>query len=333
MAQWGRNDQSVTANGSTTAESSNGAPIGTWALVKGSGNGLSPVSMDSNAHFGNTSAGSRASVDVAMFNNTTPSAFLVNQAVGVFGVSANEMSNNVINASIERPAHAGWVVRRAGTGPVVSATGTGGVTFITGESATVSNGSSNATLIITANSQGNISSVAVTNAGAGWTNTAMAHVVLNRQKYVTAVAAGGSSSGYTNTDYIVISNTGTDSSVTLSNATATLTTNSSGGITTVTMTSFGLFQNTKVAGNLLVTAYAANGAASSGTGATFTPTLTNSSGGSITLTLGGRAGRVATETLVAMGSLGVNTATSTGVVGNSDTVVNSTGDDTYYPGN
>jgi hypothetical protein len=35
MAQWGRNDQSVTANSTTTVETSNGAPIGTWALVNG----------------------------------------------------------------------------------------------------------------------------------------------------------------------------------------------------------------------------------------------------------------------------------------------------------
>ena len=35
MAQWGRNDQAVTANSTTTKETSNGAPIGTYALVNG----------------------------------------------------------------------------------------------------------------------------------------------------------------------------------------------------------------------------------------------------------------------------------------------------------
>lgn len=93
MAQWGRNDQSVTASGVTTKETSNGAPIGTYALVK-AGGGNSSVRVDgANAHFGNTSAGSRANVDVAMFGNTTMSAFIPGKAVGVFGVSANEMSN------------------------------------------------------------------------------------------------------------------------------------------------------------------------------------------------------------------------------------------------
>jgi hypothetical protein len=67
MAQWGRNDQSVTANGSTTVETSNGAPIGTYALVKG--DQVNRVN-GANAHFGNTSAGSRASVDVNMFGNS-----------------------------------------------------------------------------------------------------------------------------------------------------------------------------------------------------------------------------------------------------------------------
>ena len=122
MSLFGRNDQAVTANSSTTKESTTGAPIGTYALVKGSGNGTSPISMDANAHFGNTSPGSRASVDVNMFNNTTPGAFITNMAVGIFGVSATEEANNVLNNSTEMPAHAGWNVRRAGTGPIISFT-------------------------------------------------------------------------------------------------------------------------------------------------------------------------------------------------------------------
>ena len=52
MALWGRNDQAVTANSTTTKESSTGAPIGTYTLVKGSGNGVVPVSMDANAQIG-----------------------------------------------------------------------------------------------------------------------------------------------------------------------------------------------------------------------------------------------------------------------------------------
>ena len=91
MAQWGRNDQSVTANSSTTVESSNGAPIGTHALVK-SGGEVASVRVDgANAHFGNTSAGTRASVDSTMFNNTTIGAFIPNMAVGVYGVDPADL--------------------------------------------------------------------------------------------------------------------------------------------------------------------------------------------------------------------------------------------------
>ena len=109
MPLWGRNDQSVTANSTTTVESTTGAPIGTYTAVKLGGG--------ANAHFGNTSTGSRAATDVNMFDNTTPSAFMANIAVGVFGVSANEATN----PSSEKVAHAGWNLRRAGTGPAVSA--------------------------------------------------------------------------------------------------------------------------------------------------------------------------------------------------------------------
>jgi hypothetical protein len=92
MAQWGRNDQSVTANSTTTKESSSGAPIGTWALVNGgSTSNISTVAVSHavNGHFGNTSSGTRASIDAAMYANTTINAFRQGQAIGVFGVGAD----------------------------------------------------------------------------------------------------------------------------------------------------------------------------------------------------------------------------------------------------
>jgi hypothetical protein len=89
MSRWGRNDEAVTANSSTTAETSNGAPIGTWSLVKA---GKTTRVDGANAHFGNTSAGSRASVDADMYGNVTPGAFINNIAVGVFGVDTTEIS-------------------------------------------------------------------------------------------------------------------------------------------------------------------------------------------------------------------------------------------------
>lgn len=91
MAQWGRNDVSVNATSSSTVEKSNGAPIGTYALVKAGGQTSVRVNA-ANAHFGNTSAGSRANVDVSMFGNTTIGAFIPGKAVGVFGLDVNEMN-------------------------------------------------------------------------------------------------------------------------------------------------------------------------------------------------------------------------------------------------
>lgn len=112
MPLWGRNDQSVTANSSTTVETSNGAPIGTHALVKSGGQNTSVRAGGANAHWGNTSGGSRAAVDVAMFGNTTTDAFIPGAKVGVFGIDAQE-TQAVEGKGI---AHAGWVLRTEGTG-------------------------------------------------------------------------------------------------------------------------------------------------------------------------------------------------------------------------
>lgn len=95
MAQWGRNDQAVTANSSTTKETSNGAPIGTYALINGgSTSNIASISAShaTNGHFGNTSSGSRANIDAAMYGNSTISAFRQDVAVGVYGLDSTEMS-------------------------------------------------------------------------------------------------------------------------------------------------------------------------------------------------------------------------------------------------
>ncbi len=91
------------------------------------------------------------------------------------------------------------------------------------------------------------------------------------------IAAGGT--GYANTDTITVAATGTGSV----NATATLTTNSTGGITAVTVTNNGVGFTT----------------------AAPAVTITTSGGSTANLvaTAGGRAGRVSYETLVAMGSI------------------------------
>lgn len=240
MPLWGRNDQSVTANSTTTVESSNGAPIGTYTAVKAGGG--------ANAHFGNTSAGSRAATDVAMFDNTTPSAFMANIAVGVFGVSAPE----VANTGSEKVAHAGWNLRRAGTGPIISGS---------------------------------------------YANTGV---------------------GYNNNDILVVK-----SPVAGGNAQFSIATNATGGAVTLTLVTPGF------------------GFTGAGQGNTQIPTsnvfVTNSTGGTaagntvttyMIINAGGRAGRVHHENLVAMGSLGAQTA----AYGTAATANDASTDNSFFPG-
>lgn len=121
MAQWGRNDQAVTANSTTTKETSNGAPIGTYALVKRDQNFQG---TGANSAYGNTSPGSRANVDVRMFNNTTMSAFIPGQAVGVFGADTTEtaVANGGIVTAVLTFVGSGY---NSNASITVTATGTG----------------------------------------------------------------------------------------------------------------------------------------------------------------------------------------------------------------
>ena len=219
---WGRNDQAVTANSTTTKESSNGAPIGTYALVKGDQVGRT---SGANAHFGNTSPMSRANVDVRMFNNVTPGVFIPGQAVGVFGADATE----VAVSNTKGIAHAGWVVRRAGTGSLASFT----------------------------------------------------------------INASATALGYNNADIITVK-----SQQAGGNATVTFTTNATGGSLVFTITNAG-------AGFDVVTIPTSNISITNATGGTAAGNTTVSN---FIATAGGRAGRVHFETLVAMGSLGAQTA-------------------------
>jgi hypothetical protein len=242
MSSWGKNDRSSGA--SANVQFSNGAPIGISTAVKLGGG--------ANSSKANT-AGSRANVEIQMFSNATPGAFLPGQAVGVFGVSATEMANNKINKR-ETGGHAGWNLRRAGTGPIVSI-------VLTGATASAYNNNS----IINIRSQ----------------------------------QAGG-------------------------NATIAMTTNATGGNLSFTIVNPGA-------------GFVGNGAMGNTTIPTSNISITNSTGGTATgnatatflvVRAGGRAGRVHTETLVAMGSLGAQTA----AFGTPASVNDATTDNTFYPG-
>ena len=58
---------------------------------------------------------SSANVNLA-YGNTTTSAFITNANVGIFAVDTNEIANTSATNKASHPAHAGWVLRTAGTG-------------------------------------------------------------------------------------------------------------------------------------------------------------------------------------------------------------------------
>jgi len=335
MSLFGRNVQAVTANSTTTAESTVGAPLGTFSQVKGGDTGTITPANSPNSHFGNTSAGTRANVDVQMYANDVPGAFISGQAVGVFGVTAGQMQNNVTNAAKDRPAHAGWVLRRAGTGPIISAAvNAPGSGFANGETITVSNAATNATLQITTNATGNSTSIAVLAGGSGFTNASMAAVAYNRQQHVLNVQTTGTGLQYDNTSLISVSN----AAGFIVNGVVSISTNTTGGLTNAsfTVTNVGLFSNTQTNAGLTFTVTNSTGGTTGIVGNTsvtgFNARLGTSTGGSVTLTLGGRANRVHTETLIAAGSIGSQTAGDGVAVTVANGLASGTTSQLYYPG-
>ena len=255
-----------------------------------------------NAPFGQGWVGETNAFCNALFSNTTSSSFVNNQVFGVFGVDQTE-------AGVKgRGVTPGWNLVRTGTGPVTGTSVTNvGVAFATGETIKVSNGSSNGTLTITANGfagnstsnavAGNISSVAVTSGGAGFVTNTGVVVGFNRERHLSTIVYTGTATGYSNTDTIRVANATT-------NATATVSTNSTGGTLTFTITNLGIFANTIANNQLVVAALAANGANSAGSGATITATVVPSTSGSVTITtLGGRSGRILYENLAVVRSM------------------------------
>lgn len=194
MSTWGRNDQPITANSTTTAVTSNGAPIWSYALVKGGGG--------ANAAFGNTS-GTQATVSLNMFNNTTPGAFISGAEIGVFGVSATEQSNNTLNKSKEAGAHAGWNLRVAGTGPIVSIAANATLTgYVNSDVITVTSPATdgvNASITFTTNSTGGSLAFTIVNPGSGFDL-----VTIPTSNISITNSTGGTATGNTTTTGLVV---------------------------------------------------------------------------------------------------------------------------------
>ena len=297
MPLWGRNDQSVTVNATTTSESSSGAPMGTWALVK--------VGGGPNAHFGNT-LGSRANTDLAMFNNTTQSAFIPGKAVGVFGASVTEMSNGT-----------GQLATTLVTFPGSGYTANAAVTL------TYVNGGSSATINATSNSSGRISALNIQANGSGMIDNPTLAIAAPAPVYFAGNATSVTVGNSTNTGWITLGTTNTALWANGDQATYVANTGNTviGGLANGTAY-YVYLQNTSTAflsstsGGSFINLSSVGTGAQAGhslTGQTATGVATVSSNGSTGIThagwvlrtegSGGRAGRVQFETLVAMGSL------------------------------
>jgi hypothetical protein len=224
-----------------------------------------------------------------VLGNTTVGAYANNETAGLFGISASNVTHNAITTP-------GWNMAFHGSGPVLAVTCGNGI-FTNGSTFVVTQtGATSATGNLTTNATGNLATGTITFGGAGFTNISSLTVAFNREKYIANVTVTGTTAAFTNSDYIICSNG-------LVNAVANVSTNATGGITNAdfTITTKGLFPNTFGNSNVVVTAFASNGAASNGTGATFTVKVAASTGGVVNVTaLGGRANRVTFEPLVAL---------------------------------
>jgi hypothetical protein len=229
--------------------------------------------------------------------------------VGQFAVTPQEMANTS-GESAKVIGGPGWHLRRAFMGPVQTITATAGSGFANGESVTMSNGSSNGTVILTTNATGNLVSGVVTSGGL-FQNSSIVAFGFTREEHLIKLTVTGGSSPYSNTDYIIASNG-------IANAYLTVTTNATGFIVNTALATalaatanVGLWSNVAANASVVITVFAVGGGASAGAGATFVANLASSTAGTLAVaTLGGRAGRVQYESLAFVhGITGGNTST------------------------
>ena len=238
-----------------------------------------------------------------LYANTVEGAFVNNAIDGIYGVSTDEILTIETNTGSSPGLSPGWVLEKRGTGPVTGVTVTAGSGFANGDTITLSNGSANGIATLTTNATGNLVSASVTTGGAGWFTNTYVVAGFNRETHAAHINYTGTATGYSNTDYIVVSNS-------IINATASVSTNTTGGTLTFTIANTGIFANTTSNTQVVVNIYAANGVAGgTGSGATFTSAnLVASTGGSINVTTtGGRSNRKQYEILACVQSMANNT--------------------------
>jgi hypothetical protein len=223
-----------------------------------------------------------------LFNNVTVGAFVTNHhhenmAVGVFGANSAEVASN------DKIPHTGWHLVRQGAGPVkgltISAGGSGYGNLAVG---LINGGSSQGRFTISTNSTGGITSTTIINGGGGFNSSNPPSVAALANSILTFTIGGGS--GYANGEAIDIK-LASSSAI---NATGSIVTNATGGITSIVLSSAGAgFPNTTAPTVTITTANGTNGNVS-------VNSLSTGSSANLTFTLGGRAGRVHYETLVTL---------------------------------
>ncbi len=260
MSQWGNQDNA-----------SNSVNYGTKLLWTGSG------------------VANIAGNNTSLYINTTPDAFVNGWVAGQWAVNPTELTagggeSNSVTA-------AGWQLRTVGEGPILTLVAANGAAFANGETVVLSNGTVNAVVTLTTNATGNLVSGVLTSPGQ-FVNTSIIALNFQRQQHILTFTATagliigtgnvgyaaaktvgtgnvtytGTATGYSNTDYIVVTN----SAFGTVNAVANIATNATGGTLTFTFSNVGFFTPAITNTQVVITAYAANGAASNGTGATFT---------------------------------------------------------------
>jgi hypothetical protein len=126
------------------------------------------------------------------YSNTAINAFIENAAIGIFGVDAAEQANTRTANGV--PQHAGWVLRKVGMGPITSVTANAGAVGVNatmqitgGNGIGATTGSSPATVVVSVNTAGYITTINVTNGGL-YANTPVINAMSNA---VFTITMGG----------------------------------------------------------------------------------------------------------------------------------------------
>jgi hypothetical protein len=236
-----------------------------------------------------------------LFDNVTVGVFKSNVAVGIFGVDASEAANTSMEG--HRGYHAGWVTRMQGTGPVQSiaiVSGGKGYTdgYLTITGGGTGNNAANASFTVRAN--GSVDGITVGTPGAGYSNgyltitgggtgnvAANASYTVNAAGNIVSVVIHSGGSNYDSVPTVVALGANTETAV----LTATCNT---GVITAITL---------GTPGSNYVTTPAAAALGANNATATFA------------VTMGGRANRVAYETIAALGSIAADAGADDAVFG------------------